>query len=330
MMAMAPEAWVGQSERDYRRNELVDPDSGEVVTYEQLLAGARPEIAREVNPETFARRYEAINAGLDDLKARFGGLSPDIVVMFGDDQSEWFFDDNYPSIHVYWGKSIRMSGHRAGGGEEAAAPEPAREYPVDSALGLHLIESLMDQDFDISHSQYQRDTYGGSIGPSTWYLNMKRSTPERSFGMPHAYGVPIDRWFAGLEVPIVPITINTCYPPNWISPRRAFALGRAVRRAVESWDVDARVAIACSGGLSHYVVDEQLDRQTLAGLTTADGEILSNLPRKRLQSAATEILNWVATAGAMGEERMDLICYEPGYRTPAGTGVGMACGAWLV
>jgi hypothetical protein len=330
MMSMAPEAWVGQSERDYKRNELVDPESGEVVTYEQLLAGARPEIAKQVNLETFARRYEAINIGLDELKARFGGLNPDIVVMFGDDQSEWFFDDNYPSIHVYWGKSIRMSSRGAGGGEEGAATDPGREYPVDSALGLHIIESLMDQDFDISHSQYQRETYGGSIGPATWYLNAKRSTPERSFGMPHAYGIPISRWFAGVEPPIVPITINTCYPPNWISPRRAFALGRAVRLAVESWDVDARVAIACSGGLSHYVVDEQLDRQALRGLTAADGEILSSLPRKRLQSAATEILNWVATAGAMGEEKMDLICYEPGYRTPAGTGVGMACGAWMV
>ena len=326
MMALAPEAWVSQAERDYKRNELVDPDSGRVVTYEQLLADARPEIVREINLDTFSRRYEAINTGLDDLHARFGGLNPDVVVMFGDDQSEWFFDDNYPSIHVYWGKSIRMSGR----GQEGNEPASVREYPVDSALGLHIIESLMDQDFDIAHSQYQRDTYGGSIGPATWYLNMKRSTPERPFGMPHAYGVPIGRWFGGLQPAIVPVTINTCYPPNWISPRRAFALGRAVRKAVESWDSDARVAIACSGGLSHYVVDEQLDRQALAGLTSADGEILSNLPRKRLQSAATETLNWVATAGAMGEEKMDLICYEPGYRTPAGTGVGMACGAWMV
>ena len=30
--------------------------------------------------------------------------------MFGDDQNEWFFDDNMPSINVFWGKSIHMRG----------------------------------------------------------------------------------------------------------------------------------------------------------------------------------------------------------------------------
>ena len=38
-------------------------------------------------------------------------------------------------------------------------------------------------------------------------------------------------------------------------------------------------------------------------METADGEILSSLPRERLQSATTETLNWVAVAGAMGDTR---------------------------
>jgi hypothetical protein len=61
----------------------------------------------------------------------------------------------------------------------------------------------------------------------------------------------------------------------------------------------------------------------------ANGEILSTLPRHRLQSASTEILNWVSTAGAMGETRMETLAYEPGYRTPAGTGCGCGCGIWV-
>lgn len=136
------------------------------------------------------------------------------------------------------------------------------------------------------------------------------------------------RWFAGKTVPILPITINTCYPPNWISPRRAYALGQAVRRAVEGWNSDKNVAFACSGGLSHFVVDEELDRIALKGLQEANGEVLTSLPRHRLQSATTEILNWVATQGAMGNSRMETITYEPGYRTPAGTGCGCAVGHW--
>ena len=67
----------------------------------------------------------------------------------------------------------------------------------------------------------------------------------------------------------------------------------------------------------------------LKGLENADPEILRTLPRHRLQSATTETLNWVCTAGAMGVP-METIAYEPGYRTNAGTGCGCAVGHWAV
>src|SRR5205807_10319871 len=124
-------------------------------------------------------------------------------------------------------------------------------------------------------------------------LDVLLTTKLRRPGVAHALSSPVCRWFGGRPPPILPITINTRYPPNWISPRRAFALGRAVRHAIEAWDSDARVAIVTSGGLSHFTVDEEIDRQALKGLTSADGQILSTLPRYKLQSATTEILNWV-------------------------------------
>ncbi len=108
---------------------------------------------------------------------------------------------------------------------------------------------------------------------------------------------------------------------------RSMAVLRATR--VSQVDSDARVAIATSGGLSHFTVDEDLDRLALKGLAEASPEILTTLPRHRLQSATTETLNWVATAGAMGDTKMETLCYEPGYRTPAGTGCGCGCGIWV-
>jgi 3-O-methylgallate 3,4-dioxygenase len=297
------------------------------VTFDELLASADPRIADHINVETYLQKEDSIQKGLDELEKRFGQTNPDVVVMFGDDQSEFFFDDNMPTINVYWGDSIHIL-------PRASADAPYRSYlteeqdwPVASDLGLHVIESLMERDFDISQSRYQKEAYGGSIGPATWYLDMKRSTAPRPFGLPHAFAYPINRWFAGKQVPILPITINTCYPPNWISPRRAYALGLAVREAVDNWSSDKKVAFGCSGGLSHFVVDEEIDRLAIKGMTEANGEILSSLPRHRLQSATTETLNWVATAAAMGNP-MELITYEPCYRSPAGTGVGCAVGYW--
>jgi len=335
LMSLTGELWAVHAQNDLRNRELITVPEGKRVTYDELLGQADPGIAKVVNVETFNRRAESIQKGLDELDRRFGQTDMDVVVMFGDDQSEFFFEDNYPTINVYWGESIkvvprpitddmneaRKVSSRAYGTEE-------KDWPVDSELGLHVIESLMDEDFDIAQSRYLKDAYGGSIGPATWYLDHKRETAPRPFGLPHAFGFPVARWFHGKTVPVLPITINTCYPPNWISPRRAYALGCAVRRAVESWKGDKKVAFACSGGLSHFVVDEELDRISLKALQEANGEVLTSLPRHRLQSATTEILNWVATQGAMGDTRMETITYEPGYRTPAGTGCGCAVGHW--
>lgn len=335
LMSLTGELWAVHAQNDKGNRELVQVPSGKRVTFDELLESADPKIADLVNVEVFDRRVEAIQDGLDDLKQRFSDAKPDVVIMFGDDQREFFFDDNYPTINVYWGDTIKMLPRPLRPDMTAAQRMIAlaygteeRDYPVDSGLGLHVIESLMDQDFDVAHSRYLKETYGGSVGPATWYLDHQQVTKPRPFGLPHAFAFPIVRWFDGQSPPIVPITINTCYPPNWISPRRAYALGQAVRKAVNAWDSELNVAFACSGGLSHFVVEEELDRHALKGLETADAEILTGLPRQRLQSATTETLNWVATAGAMNGAKMEVMTYEPGYRTPAGTGCGCAVGHW--
>ena len=328
-MSLPGEFWAAKGEQQDRRSgDLVKMPEGKKATFDELLATADPEIAKHINTEVHLQKAESIQKGLDELERRFGQANPDVVVMFGDDQSEFFFDDNMPTINVYWGESIHILPRGSSEDPYRSYLTEEQDWPVDSGLGLHIIESLMDRDFDVSHSHYQKDEYGGKIGPATWYLDRERSTAPRRFGIPHAYGFPIGRWFAGKKIPIVPITINTCYPPNWISPRRAYALGQAVREAVDSWSSGVRVAIATSGGLSHPVCDEELDRIALKALNEADGEALSSLPRHRLQAATTEILNWVAASGAMGDVPMEVITYEPGYRSLAGTGLGCAVGHW--
>jgi hypothetical protein len=329
-MSMLGEDWGKRGEQDRRNRELIKMPEGRRVTYDELEVLADPEIRKHINVETFIQKEDSIQRGLDELEKRFGQTEADVVVMFGDDQSEFFFDDNMPSINVYWGDSIHILPRGEANAPLRSYLTEEQDWPIASDLGLHIIESLMEQDFDVSHSHYQRETYGGKIGPATWYLDMERSSEPRPFGIPHAFGFAMGRWFAGKKLPIVPISLNTCYPPNWISPRRAYALGRAVREAINNWDSNLKVAVATSGGLSHFVVDEEIDRLALKGLNEASGEILSSLPRHRMQSATTEILNWVATQGTMGDTAMEVLTYEPGYRSMAGTGCGCAVGHWTV
>jgi aromatic ring-opening dioxygenase catalytic subunit (LigB family) len=126
----------------------------------------------------------------------------------------------------------------------------------------------------------------------------------------------------------VPVAVNAYFPPNQPSPARCHAVGRALRRAIESWDEDARVAVVASGGLSHFVVDEELDRGVLDALSSHDRDALAALPAWRLQSGSSEIRNWIVAAGVLEGLDMATVDYIPLYRTVAGTGVGAAFVQW--
>jgi hypothetical protein len=85
-----------------------------------------------------------------------------------------------------------------------------------------------------------------------------------------------------------------------------------------------------SGGLSHQIVDEELDRIVADALVERNVDALCSLPRERLNRApgTPEILNWITVAGAMDPAGMTLVDYVPCYRSPAGTGHGLTFGYW--
>lgn len=147
-------------------------------------------------------------------------------------------------------------------------------------------------------------------------------------GFGHAYGFIIDRLFRGKSIPVVPVLLNTYYPPNAPTARRAYDIGEKLARLISSSPRDLRVAVAASGGLSHFVVDEKLDRKVLDAIRSGDAATLRGLTRGELNSGSSEILNWVMVAAMSQGLKNDWSEYYPGYRTPAGTGTGMAFATW--
>ena len=90
-----------------------------------------------------------------------------------------------------------------------------------------------------------------------------------------------------------------------------------------------RVGIVGSGGLQHFVVDEALDRGFIDMLRAARTPRRSqDLPREKLNSGSSEIRNWICVAGAVEHLSLEWSHYEPGYRTPAGTGTGLGFAFW--
>jgi hypothetical protein len=84
-----------------------------------------------------------------------------------------------------------------------------------------------------------------------------------------------------------------------------------------------------SGGLSHVVIDEEIDQMTIDGLRSKKPEILWRLPRERLWGGTSEILNWVALAGVVESMQLKYLDYVTTYRSPAATGCGMGFAYWI-
>ena len=66
----------------------------------------------------------------------------------------------------------------------------------------------------------------------------------------------------------------------------------------------------------------------MKALADQDAGALRALPRAKLRSGTSEILNWVAVGGVAEPMEMTLVDYVPGYRSPAGTGCGMGFAYW--
>ena len=217
---------------------------------------------------------------------------------------------------MYWGDQVKVSGHAAGpstGGQHLIGYNTEDVYaPTDSALGLHIIDSLMDDEFDVGSSKFLNPDKGG----------------RAQGGIGHAFGYVYNRLMTDGIIPTVPVMLNTYYPPNQPTPKRCFNLGQALRSAIESWSRDVRVGILASGGMSHFVVDEELDQQALAGMQAKSVDQLMALPREKINSGSSEIRNWIVVTGATEHLDMDVVDYVPCYRSPAGTGCAMGFATW--
>jgi 3-O-methylgallate 3,4-dioxygenase len=219
-----------------------------------------------------------------------------------------------PSIALYYGDTIRNGGPEPVpaadwfGQARQGYHEPKIEatYPCAGALARHLIAGLVAREFDIS--------------------TLDRLPDGHCEG--HAYGFVHRHYLAGTRVPILPVFLNTYYPPNQPTPRRCVALGRAIADLVASYPEDSRIGILGSGGLSHFLIDASLDRSIIDAFGRKDLEFLAGLDPRRLQSGSSEIRNWLVMAAAAQALDLAWVSYIPGYRSAALTGTGLCFARW--
>ena len=312
MLNVQRDEWPNFAESDPTIAVQRDRD-GQVGSYDELVTLAPPALRDYLTADSFQSRYDQAQNGIAKLCATLKVVEPDVVVIIGDDQQELLRHENMPAFQVYWGKEIvsrqpsrRLPWDWYNRANTRNYDRDPQNYPVADDLALKIIRTAVAAEFDVAAC----------------------SGLAEGSGENHAIGFVRQRVMPDRAVPCVPILINTFFPPNQPLPRRCFAFGQMLRHAIESWDNPARVAVIASGGLSHFTIDETLDRDFLEMLRHRDTPAYTALPLAKLNAGTSEIRNWIAAAGALEHLGMRWSDYVPGYRTAAGTGTGIAFAIW--
>ena len=316
----APE-WEARAVNDRDNQNLYDT-AGVRCSYAELQAKVGDKYAAQAVPSRWNEQETILNRALDRLSAELAEANPDAAIILGDDEHELFSAANMPALALYFGEQavarrfVRPDDPRANRPDQAWRKTVEKMYGMDdnhryavaSKLGLELFGRLMDAGFDLAACDAVPD-------------------PARQ-GFGHAYGFVIRRIMGDRPIPIVPIFVNAYFPPNQPSPKRCVSFGKALRRAIAEAAPGLRVAVIASGGLSHFVTNEPLDVGILDALKSGDTAALERIPATLLNSGSSEIRMWLALGGALEGLGHRWSEYVPVYRTPAGTGIGLAFGRW--
>ncbi len=241
---------------------------------------------------------DAFLGALADVSATLRDRGAQAVVICSNEHFTNFFLENFPQTCI-------GVGERHVGPVEHWLRIDRGWVPGASALGEHIARQVIAQDHEPSFSHDLRLDHG----VMTIY---------------HA----ID---PTMRLPLVPV-IQNCAVKPMASLRRCYDFGRALRRAVESFDGLESVAIVGAGGLSHWVgeprvgdIDEEFDRWFLERLASGELEDVLSLSDEELEQAgngAHEIRSWLTIAGAAAPATATVRAYEP--IAPWITGMGVA------
>ncbi|AZV93492.1 gallate dioxygenase [Kerstersia gyiorum] len=244
--------------------------------------------------------WAPIFEGFAPVQAWIGERKPDVLLFIFNDHVTSFFFDHYSAFALGIGESYGVADE--GGG---ARDLPA--VPGHPALARHIGQSLMSDEFDMSFFQGKALDHG-------------------CFSPLSVMCPPQPAW----PVPIVPLQVGVLQFPV-PTARRCYRLGQALRRAIESYPEDLKVAIVATGGLSHQVHGERAgfnnpawDEQFME-LLEKDPEYLTQLTQAEYAELGglegAEVIMWLVMRGALSAGIRKV---HQSYYLPSMTGIATA------
>lgn len=317
-----PEQWMLRLPADRARRHWF---KGAQYSYDELKRLRSDErLAERAALQAREAHHAACQKAIAAVSRLWAEISPDVCVIFGNDQRELMLPACQPAFTVFHGDSFwngPLSPERAARlppgiaeSEWANRPETRTEYRGMPELAARFIATGLDAGWDLAASEQWPDHPGN----------------HHHVGTPHAFAYILRRVMLDAAVPTLPIITNTFFPPNQPRPWRCFELGQLMQRVLSEWDEDVRVAVIGSGGMSHFVINEEFDADLIAAIQARNADWLRGVEPTMMQDGTSELLNWIAAAGCLfGTELSgELIDYVPCYRSEAGTGTAQGFLAW--
>ena len=182
-------------------------------------------IARELQDDPY---WKPFFDGYPPIREWLGDHKPDVAINIYNDHGLGFFLDRMPTFAI--GAAWEYRNEDEGWGIPQLPP-----FPGDPKLSWHIIESMVEQEFDITSCQ--------------------------ELAVDHGFVVPMQLFWPGApnnpDMPrSVPISANTVQHPI-PTLKRAYDFGKALRKALLAYDEDIKVVIMGTGGLSHQLDGER-------------------------------------------------------------------------
>ena len=239
-----------------------------------------PLIGRAIDlGETETPYWKPLFDGYEFTKEWIKSNMPDVVILVYNDHASAFDLNLIPTFALGCADQYEPADEGYG-----ARPVP----PVKGApdLAWHIAQSVIQQEFDLTIVN-QMDVDHGLTVPLSLMFGQPEDWPCR----------------------VIPLAVNVVvYPPP--SGKRCYALGQAIRKAVDSFDEDLNVQIWGTGGMSHQLqgpraglMNQEWDNQFLDRIASDQAELLTEIPHveyvRETGSEGIEMVMWLIMRGAL-------------------------------
>ncbi len=225
--------------------------------------------------------WKPLFKGYEYVKDWIKEQKPDVIFLVYNDHATAFDMDFIPTFAIGCGAEFKPA-------DEGWGPRPVPTVKGHPELAAHIAQSLIQDNFDL--------------------------TLVNNIAVDHGLTVPLSLVFGQVEewpCLIIPFAVNVVlYPPP--SGQRCYDLGKALRKAVESFDDDLNVQVWGTGGMSHQLqgpraglINQEFDNEFLDRIVD-DAENLAQKPHidyvREAGSEGVELVMWLIMRGALNDQ----------------------------